>query len=84
MITEKSPYIARTSFTFAAGRGADGRLGGEERDQESRHRSHGLWTPGIDAEKWSADTFEKAGGTGCREDPRAAEEARISRPSCNG
>ena len=42
MITEKSPYIVRTSFTLAAGLGADGRVGGQERDQEGRHHRRRL------------------------------------------
>jgi branched-chain amino acid transport system substrate-binding protein len=33
-ITQASPYIVRTSFTAAAGRGGHGRLGAQERHQE--------------------------------------------------
>ena len=35
IITERSPYIARTSFTLAQSTRADGRLGGGKRHQES-------------------------------------------------
>ena len=42
MITEKSPYIVRTSFTLPQAAGADGGLGAEERHQEGRHHRHRL------------------------------------------
>ena len=42
MITEKSPYIARTSFTLPQASAADGRLVAQERDQEGRHHRHRL------------------------------------------
>ena len=62
MITEKSPYIVRTSFTLpqAAAPMAEWSL------KNNIHKVVTLVTdygPGNDAEKWFSDTFTKGGGT---------------------
>jgi branched-chain amino acid transport system substrate-binding protein len=62
MITEKSPYIVRTSFTLpqAAAPMAEWSL------KNNIHKVVTLVTdygPGNDAEKWFSDTFVKGGGT---------------------
>jgi branched-chain amino acid transport system substrate-binding protein len=62
MITEKSPYIARTSFTLpqAAAPMADWAMKNGIKKVVTIVTDYG---PGVDAEKWFGDTFEKAGGT---------------------
>jgi len=62
MITEKSPYIARTSFTLpqAAVPMADWALKNGIKKVVTIVTDYG---PGVDAEKWFADAFEKGGGT---------------------
>jgi len=62
MITEKSPYIVRTSFTLpqASAPMADWSLKNGIKKVVTLVTDYG---PGIDAEKWFADTFEKGGGT---------------------
>ena len=62
MITEKSPYIVRTSFTLpqASAPMADWSLKNGIKKVVTIVTDYG---PGIDAEKWFADTFEKGGGT---------------------
>src|SRR5271166_654308 len=62
MITEKSPYIVRTSFTLpqAAAPMADWALKNWVKKVVTIVSDYG---PGVDAEKWFADTFEKGGGT---------------------
>jgi branched-chain amino acid transport system substrate-binding protein len=62
MITEKSPYIVRTSFTLpqASAPMADWSLKNGIKKVVTLVTEYG---PGIDAEKWFADTFEKGGGT---------------------
>ena len=62
MITEKSPYIVRTSFTLpqAAAPMADWALKNGIKKVVTIVTDYG---PGVDAEKWFGDTFEKAGGT---------------------
>jgi branched-chain amino acid transport system substrate-binding protein len=62
MITEKSPFIARTSFTLpqAAEPMAEWAL------KNNIHKVVTLVTdygPGVDAEKWFSEPFEKGGGT---------------------
>ena len=61
MITEKSPYIVRTSFTLPqasvpmaewAAKNGIGKVVTLVAD----------YGPGVDAEKWFSDTFEKDGG----------------------
>jgi len=69
MITEKSPYIVRTSFTLpqAAAPMAEWAL------KNNIHKVVTLVTdygPGNDAEKWFSDTFTKGGGT-------VAEQIRV-------
>jgi branched-chain amino acid transport system substrate-binding protein len=69
MITEKSPYIVRTSFTLpqAAAPMAEWSL------KNNIHKVVTLVTdygPGNDAEKWFGDTFVKGGGT-------VAEQIRV-------
>jgi branched-chain amino acid transport system substrate-binding protein len=69
MITEKSPYIVRTSFTLpqAAAPMAEWAL------KNNIHKVVTLVTdygPGNDAEKWFSDTFAKGGGT-------VAEQIRV-------
>jgi branched-chain amino acid transport system substrate-binding protein len=69
MITEKSPYIVRTSFTLpqAAAPMAEWSL------KNNIHKVVTLVTdygPGNDAEKWFSDTFVKGGGT-------VAEQIRV-------
>ena len=61
MITEKSPYIARTSFTLpqAAAPMADWALKNGIKKVVTIVTDYG---PGVDAEKWFSDTFEKGGG----------------------
>ena len=61
MITEKSPYIVRTSFTLpqAAAPMADWALKNGIKKVVTIVTDYG---PGADAEKWFADTFEKGGG----------------------
>ena len=61
MITEKSPYIVRTSFTLpqAAAPMADWALKNGIKKVVTIVTDYG---PGIDAEKWFGDTFEKGGG----------------------
>ncbi len=62
MITEKSPYIVRTSFTLpqAAAPMADWALKNGIKKVVTIVTDYG---PGADAEKWFGDTFEKGGGT---------------------
>jgi branched-chain amino acid transport system substrate-binding protein len=62
MITEKSPYIVRTSFTLpqAAAPMADWALKNGIKKVVTIVTDYG---PGGDAEKWFGDTFEKGGGT---------------------
>ncbi len=60
-ITEKSPYIVRTSFTLpqAAAPMADWALKNGIKKVVTIVTDYG---PGVDAEKWFGDTFEKGGG----------------------
>jgi branched-chain amino acid transport system substrate-binding protein len=62
MITEKSPYIARTSFTLpqAAAPMAEWSLNNDIHKVVTLVTDYG---PGNDAEKWFSDTFTKGGGT---------------------
>src|ERR1700761_5655680 len=62
MITEKSPYIVRTSFTLpqASVPMADWAAKNGIKKVVSIVTDYG---PGIDAEKWFGDSFEKGGGT---------------------
>src|SRR5271166_3342088 len=62
MITEKSPYIVRTSFTLpqASKPMADWALKNGIKKVVTIVTDYG---PGVDAEKWFSDTFEKGGGT---------------------
>jgi branched-chain amino acid transport system substrate-binding protein len=62
MITEKSPYIARTSFTLpqAATPMADWALKNGIKKVVTIVTDYG---PGVDAEKWFGETFERGGGT---------------------
>jgi branched-chain amino acid transport system substrate-binding protein len=61
MITEKSPYIVRTSFTLpqAAAPMAEWSLKNNIKKVVTLVADYG---PGNDAEKWFADGFEKGGG----------------------
>ena len=62
MITEKSPYIVRTSFTLpqASAPMADYCLKTGVKKVVTIVTDYG---PGIDAEKWFGETFKKGGGT---------------------
>ena len=62
MITEKSPYIVRTSFTLpqASAPMADYCLKTGIKKVVTVVTDYG---PGIDAEKWFSETFKKGGGT---------------------
>jgi branched-chain amino acid transport system substrate-binding protein len=62
MITEKSPYIVRTSFTLpqASVLMADWAVKNGIKKVVTIVADYG---PGIDAEKWFSETFEKNGGT---------------------
>ena len=62
MITEKSPYIVRTSFTLpqASVPMAEWSLKNGIKKVVTIVADYG---PGVDAEKWFSDTFEKGGGT---------------------
>ncbi len=62
MITEKSPYIVRTSFTLpqASAPMAEWAAKNGIKKVVTIVADYG---PGVDAEKWFSDTFEKAGGT---------------------
>ena len=62
MITEKSPYIVRTSFTLpqASAPMAEWALKNGIKKVVTIVTDYG---PGVDAEKWFSDTFEKGGGT---------------------
>ncbi|HEY6520839.1 MAG TPA: ABC transporter substrate-binding protein, partial [Roseiarcus sp.] len=62
MITEKSPYIVRTSFTLpqASAPMAEWAVKNGIKKVVTIVADYG---PGIDAEKWFSDTFEKDGGT---------------------
>ena len=62
MITEKSPYIVRTSFTLpqSAAPMADWALKNGIKKVVTIVTDYG---PGVDAEKWFGETFEKDGGT---------------------
>ncbi len=61
MITEKSPYIVRTSFTLpqASAPMADWALKNGTKKVVTIVTDYG---PGVDAEKWFGDTFERGGG----------------------
>ena len=61
-ITEKSPFIVRTSFTLpqASAPMADWALKNGIRTVVTIVTDYG---PGVDAEKWFGETFEKGGGT---------------------
>ena len=76
MITEKSPYIVRTSFTLpqATAPMADWCLKNNINKVVTLVTDYG---PGIDAEKWFSDAFKKGGGQIVGEDPRAAEQPRL-------
>jgi branched-chain amino acid transport system substrate-binding protein len=62
MITEKSPYIVRTSFTLpqAAAPMAEWSLKSGIKKVVTIVSDYG---PGLDAEKWFSETFTKGGGT---------------------
>ena len=62
MITEKSPYIVRASFTLpqASAPMAEWAVKNGIKKVVTIVADYG---PGIDAEKWFSDTFEKDGGT---------------------
>jgi branched-chain amino acid transport system substrate-binding protein len=62
MITEKSPYVVRTSFTLPQASAPMGEwsLKNGIRNVVTIVTDYG---PGIDAEKWFSDTFKKGGGT---------------------
>jgi branched-chain amino acid transport system substrate-binding protein len=62
MITEKSPYIVRTSFTLpqASVPMAEWAAKNGIKKVVTIVADYG---PGVDAEKWFSDTFEKSGGT---------------------
>jgi branched-chain amino acid transport system substrate-binding protein len=62
MITEKSPYILRTSFTLpqASAPMAEWCLKNGIKKVVTIVSDYG---PGVDAEKWFGDTFKKGGGT---------------------
>ena len=62
MITEKSPYILRTSFTLpqASAPMAEWALKNNIKKVVTIVTDYG---PGVDAEKWFSETFEKGGGT---------------------
>jgi branched-chain amino acid transport system substrate-binding protein len=62
MITEKSPYVVRTSFTLpqASKPMAEWALKNGIKKVVTIVADYG---PGVDAEKWFGDTFEKGGGT---------------------
>ena len=62
MITEKSPYAVRTSFTLpqASAPMAEWALKNGIKKVVTIVTDYG---PGIDAEKWFGETFEKGGGT---------------------
>ncbi len=62
MITEKSPYVVRTSFTLpqASAPMADWALKNGVKKVVTIVTDYG---PGVDAEKWFGETFEKGGGT---------------------
>jgi branched-chain amino acid transport system substrate-binding protein len=61
MITEKSPYIVRTSFTLpqASAPMADWCLKNNIKKVVTIVSDYG---PGVDAEKWFGETFKKGGG----------------------
>jgi branched-chain amino acid transport system substrate-binding protein len=61
MITEKSPYIVRTSFTLpqAAAPMAEWALKNNIKKVVTLVTDYG---PGVDAEKWFGETFTKGGG----------------------
>jgi branched-chain amino acid transport system substrate-binding protein len=62
MITEKSPYIVRTSFTLpqASVPMAEWAAKNGVKKVVTIVADYG---PGVDAEKWFSDTFERSGGT---------------------
>ena len=62
MITEKSPYIVRTSFTLpqASAPRAEWCLKNNIKKVVTIVSDYG---PGVDAEKWFSETFTKGGGT---------------------
>ncbi len=62
MITEKSPYIVRTSFTLpqVSAPMADWCLKNNIKKVVTIVTDYG---PGVDAEKWFSETFTKGGGT---------------------
>ena len=62
MITEKSPYIVRTSFTLpqASAPMAEWCLKNNIKKVVTIVSDYG---PGVDAEKWFSETFTKGGGT---------------------
>src|SRR5579872_2703664 len=78
MITEKSPFIVRTSFTLpqAAEPMAEWAL------KNNIHKVVSLVTdygPGIDAEKWFAEPFAKGGGTVIEKIRVRSEERRVGK-----
>ena len=82
MITEKSPYIVRTSFTLpqAAAPMAQWCL------KNGIHKVVTLvadYGPGNDAEKWFGDVFEKGGGQIVEKSARRSRPP-TSRRSCSG
>ena len=82
MITEKSPYIVRTSFTLpqASAPMAEWAAKNGTKKVVTIVADYG---PGIDAEKWFSETFEKNGGS-VAEKSVYRSRTRTLRPSCNG
>jgi branched-chain amino acid transport system substrate-binding protein len=62
MITEKSPYVVRTSFTLPQASAPMAQWAAKNgiKNVVTIVTDYG---PGIDAEKWFSDTFQKEGGT---------------------
>ena len=62
IITERSPYIVRTSFTLPQSSVLDRRLGGQERHQEGRHASSPTTARASTPRSRSRSASRQAGG----------------------
>ena len=80
IITTKSPYIARASFTLPQLDDDARHLGGKERRQESLHHGVRLSRPAIDAEGASSKGFKAGGRRDRRLGAHGGGQSRTSPP----
>ena len=83
IVTEKSPYIVRTSLTIPQLNYAFGKWAFEEGGVKQAYTLVADYGPGHDAESSFAKGFTEAGGTHRRRRPHAGRRTRTSPPSCS-